>query len=232
MKTLVTSLLVFFVCSLCAQNKMLNKKLDAYVNTAVVNFKTISDERKAELEKISVWMAERIASGKNIDITVICTHNSRRSHFGQAWLQAASHYYGVSKVSTFSGGTEATAFNKRALDALKRAGMRAEVIGGEGKNLKYNLTYAKSKSAMLMYSKKYNDVQNPQKDFAAIMVCSQADEACPIVPGADVRFSIPFEDPKVADNTPLEKSKYDERCLQIATEMFYIVSKAKEISSK
>lgn len=232
MKKIFALVLALLAFSAMSQPKMLNKKLDAYVNSSVVMFKTISDERKSELEKISVWMAERIKSGKKIDITVICTHNSRRSHFGQVWLQTASYYYGIENVSTFSGGTEATAFNKRALAALKRAGFRIEALGAETKNTKHNLTYARNKSPLLMYSKKYDNIQNPQADFAAIMVCSQADEACPIVPGADARFSIPFEDPKSFDDTPLEKTKYDERCLNMATEMFYVVSKAKELSGK
>ena len=74
------------------------------------------------------------------------------------------------------------------------------------------------------FSKKYNDDFNPKEHFAAVMTCSEADEACPIVFGATVRISLPYEDPKVADNTPEEEARYDERCRQIATEMFYVLS--------
>ena len=58
--------------------------------------------------------------------------------------------------------------------------------------------------------------------FAALMVCADADEACPFVPGADARFAIPFEDPKAFDGTDLEAAMYDERCRQIATELFFV----------
>jgi hypothetical protein len=60
------------------------------------------------------------------------------------------------------------------------------------------------------------------------MTCSEADKACPVVPGAKARFSIPYDDPKVADNTPEEETRYEERCKQIATEMFYVFSKVKK----
>ena len=45
--------------------------------------------------------------------------------------------------------------------------------------------------------------------------------------GADRRFAIPYEDPKVADGTDAEAARYDERSLQIAAEMLYVLSRAK-----
>jgi arsenate reductase len=35
--------------------------------------------------------------------------------------------------------------------------------------------------------------------------------------------AIPFVDPKVSDNTPAEAATYDERCRQIAREMFFLM---------
>jgi len=43
--------------------------------------------------------------------------------------------------------------------------------------------------------------------------------------GADVRISIPFEDPKLFDGTPQQDDKYLQRSLQIATELKYVFSK-------
>ena len=48
------------------------------------------------------------------------------------------------------------------------------------------------------------------------MVCNDADQKCPTVPGATDRFAIPFVDPKVSDGTEAEAATYDERCAQIA----------------
>ena len=56
------------------------------------------------------------------------------------------------------------------------------------------------------------------------MTCSRADESCPVVMVADLRVGIPYDDPKAADGTPEESARYDERCKQIATEMFYLFS--------
>ncbi|MFN0047703.1 MAG: hypothetical protein ACKVOU_01120 [Cytophagales bacterium] len=60
------------------------------------------------------------------------------------------------------------------------------------------------------------------------MVCSEADKSCPMVEGATGRFSLPYDDPKYYDNTPSEQQKYDERCKQIATEMFFMFDYVKK----
>jgi hypothetical protein len=43
------------------------------------------------------------------------------------------------------------------------------------------------------------------------------------VEGAELRIGLPYQDPKEFDNSPLKEVKYDERCRQIAREMFYIL---------
>lgn len=61
------------------------------------------------------------------ELTFICTHNSRRSHMGQIWAQAAAWHFGLNDVRTFSGVTEATAFNPRAVRALRELGVAIDV---------------------------------------------------------------------------------------------------------
>ena len=187
-------------------------------------FDGIPDERKNQLEEIAAYVKEKTDANKNVPMTYICTHNSRRSHMSQVWAQTAAHYYQIPNVQCYSGGTEATAFNPRAVKAMKKAGFTIERTE-DTTNPIYLVSYSKEAEPLKCFSKRFEDDFNPQKGFAAIMTCSQADEACPFVPGAEVRFSIPYEDPKVADNTPAEEAKYDERCRQIATEMFYLFSK-------
>jgi arsenate reductase len=68
---------------------------------------------------------------------------------------------------------------------------------------------------------------NPVTNFAVVMTCSDADENCPIIPGAEKRISVMYEDPKLFDHTVLEKEKYRERSLQIAAEMKYVFSNIK-----
>ena len=98
------------------------------------------------------------------------------------------------------------------------------LITEKNKNPVYEVSYSSDIIAMQLFSKKYNDASNPKDNFCAIMTCSQADETCPLIEGASLRISIPYEDPKKFDNTPEEEAQYNERCKQIATEMFYIFS--------
>lgn len=204
-------------------------KLQSYAEQLATNFESIDTERKMKLQEIGDYIIEQKKSSKNVDITVICTHNSRRSHFGQVWLQVAAYYYGVEGITTFSGGTEATAFNTRSVAALERAGVKIQMTTAQESdtNPVYSVSVGNKFSKTLMFSKKYTHTQNPQKDFVAIMVCSDADKNCPLVMGANARFAIPFEDPKVSDNTPSESQTYDERCKQIGTEFFFVMNYVK-----
>lgn len=78
---------------------------------------------------------------------------------------------------------------------------------------------------MICFSKTFDDPANPDKNFAAIMTCSDADENCPLVPGTSFRKAVTYRDPKESDGTDHEMETYDERCRQIATEMFYMMSR-------
>lgn len=198
-------------------------EIESYINTVVADFDNISLERKETLKQLAATIAE---NPEEVNLTFICTHNSRRSHMSQLWAQTAAAYYGVKNVNCYSGGTEATAFNPRAIKAMRKAGMHIEQTD-ENSNPLYLASYAKTANPIKAFSKKYDDKMNPSTGFIAVMTCSHADEACPIVHGADERIAVTYIDPKEADNTPEEESRYNERCKQIATEMFYAFSQVK-----
>ena len=186
-------------------------------------FCEIPAERRTALESISRFVSDRVDSRAPARLTFICTHNSRRSHMSQIWAQTAAHYFSVPGVETFSGGTEATAFNPRAVAALQRAGFLIDCFT-DGANPIYEVSYEPGMEPMQAFSKVYGEPPNPESGFAAVMTCSAADATCPIVFGADERIAIPFEDPKAFDGTELEAAAYDERCRQIAREMLYVFS--------
>ena len=198
-------------------------EIESYVTDCAGNFSTIGKERQKQLEAVAAHITDELNSKKTVNLVFICTHNSRRSQFGQVWAAVAAAHYGVRNVQTFSGGTEETAFNKRAVEAIQRAGLK--VSGTVGTNPRYSIRFSDEVGALDCYSKTFDASANPQKGFIAIMTCSDADEACPIVPGADFRARITYEDPKVADRTVQEREVYDERCKQIASEMLYLFSK-------
>jgi len=197
--------------------------LEAYIHGALPLMDGIPQQRKRALEDLAAFVSSKRRVGDVAELTFICTHNSRRSHMGQLWAAAAAAHFDIDSVRTYSGGTEATAFNPRAAVAMEKAGFAVENPGGD--NPHYQVTLDEGGPPMECFSKTYTDPFNPVEGFAAIVTCSDADEACPVVAGADLRAQIRYEDPKVADGTSRETDAYDERCLQIATEMLYLFSR-------
>lgn len=186
-------------------------------------FKDIPPERQRLLRKVALFIGAKSKAGEEAKLIFICTHNSRRSHLCQIWAQTAAAFYGVAGVRTYSGGTEATACNERTIGALKRAGFEVSNSTPEQKNPVYLVKYGSTAEPIRAYSKVYSSGANPKSDFAAIMTCDSADKNCPIVEGSVIRVPIPFVDPKVSDGTDKETATYDERCRQIAREMFFLM---------
>jgi arsenate reductase (thioredoxin) len=200
------------------------RKLDDFIKDRIREFTLIPEQRKKQLEKIAEYVRQKIKSEFPAHLVFICTHNSRRSHMSQIWAQTAAHYYGHFHVFTYSGGTEATAFNPNAVNTMSEAGFGISVVK-EGSNPLYKVEYSSDAPAMKVFSKVFDHGDNPKKDFAAIMTCSHADENCPFIPGASLRVPITYDDPKDFDGTPRQDQAYLERSEQIAREMFYLFSK-------
>lgn len=197
--------------------------LDSFVDKRVAAFDGIPAERKVQLKKIAHYVQSGIEMNRETRLTFICTHNSRRSHMAQIWAQTAAVHYGVANVATYSGGTGATAFDRRAVAALQRAGF-SMIKSTSGENPVYRVRYNDSGPALEAFSKVYDETPNPSENYCAVMTCSQADADCPVVQGASMRVAIPYDDPKEFDGTEEEAAKYDERCRQISVEMLYLFS--------
>lgn len=187
----------------------------------------LPEERKAVLDRVATYVAEQRSEGKTAKLVFICTHNSRRSQLSQLWASAAAAHYGVEGVEAFSGGTEATAFNPRAVATLERAGFEIDSPADGSSNPEYAVSFSGSQPPIRAFSKRYADPPNPASDFAAIMTCSDADASCPFVHGAELRVALPYVDPKVSDGQPSEAATYDERRDQIAAEMFYLLAEVR-----
>lgn len=201
--------------------------LAEYIKAAEKGTAGIPAERKEQLDSIAVYVKNKLSAGKQANLIFICTHNSRRSHTAQLWAAAAACYYGVEGINSYSGGTEATAFNISAIKALTEAGFKIDLVT-PGKNPVFDVKFGEKTPAITAFSKRYMDEPNPTSDFAAIMTCSHADESCPYVTGADGRIAIPYDDPKASDGTPQQAAVYKERCLQIATEILYVFAQLKK----
>lgn len=186
-------------------------------------FATIPKERKKVLTRIASYVQERYELNKPINLVFICTHNSRRSHFGQIAAALAAEYYALDQVNVFSGGTEATAFHPNAIKSLRDLGFSIQSEDESLKNPVWKVRFG-NKSESTCFSKTFDDPTNPATGFAAIMTCSDAEQNCPFVLGTELRIGTTYDDPKVSDSTPEQDATYQARFPQIATEIFFTFS--------
>lgn len=193
-----------------------------------LDFSTISKERELVLRPLILVIQEKVKAKQAIRINFICTHNSRRSHLSQVWAQTFATYFNIPGVFCYSGGTEATAVYPMVVETLEQEGFAVEKLSGL-ENPVYSIKYGANEMPVIGFSKSFDHPFNPKSDYIAVMTCSQADEGCPIIPGASKRVAVTYEDPKEFDATPLQAQKYRERSLQIATELFYIFSQIKAL---
>ena len=206
--------------------QQLSKKLKKYMGSTTSDFEKIDPARKESLEEISDHIFEGVNENREVRLVFICTHNSRRSHMGQVLLSAAAVYYDITGINVFSGGTEATAVHPNAIAAMERAGFKVSEIGKN--NPRVTVSAGADVANWVLFSKKYDHPQNPKANFGAVMVCSDADKSCPVVPGADFRVAIPYDDPRYYDETPAMEKEYDKTLRMIATEMLYVAKQVKK----
>ena len=186
------------------------------------------DERRLILNELSSLIQNKINQQIKIELVFICTHNSRRSHIAQLWAQAAAAYYGVENLISYSGGMETTSFNPRAIRAMNDIGFRVDK-STEGENPIYVVSFSEDVVPVFTFSKKYDAESNPKEKFTAVMTCSDADENCPVVSGAERRISLPYNDPKDFDGTQEESQRYIDRVMEIGREILFAFSNIKRI---
>lgn len=207
------------------QNQVLYTPIAELCTQLEEEFNLITDERKALLQQLATYLQTKYAAKETPKVTIICTHNSRRSHLGQLWLAVGATYYNLPTLGTYSGGTEATALNPRVVTALQQQGFVIQTDSPNNSNPVYNIQWQEEAPAYPAFSKCYDQTPNPSTNYAAILVCTEANEACPVVTGSDFRLALPYDDPKAFDDTALEAEKYTERSRQIGREMLFVLSK-------
>lgn len=211
-----------------------------HLDALTTSFDRIDAEHLAAGGKLADWIVENYQPGKRLGILFVCTGNSRRSILGATMGNLAADYWGLPEIRCYSGGTAPSAFNPRTVATLRAIGIDIQPTGeeaepgGEGApNPMYLIRWGEEagKAAPAMetveFSKHYRNESNPQSGFAAVMVCTQADEECPLVRGASRRISMPYLDPKAYDDSEYEIVKYADRRDDFGRLMLAVVLKAR-----
>lgn len=111
-------------------------------------------------------------------VLFLCTHNSARSQMAEGLLR---HLAG-DQFEVHSAGTEATGIRPLAIRVMAEAGI--DISHQNSKNL---------------------DRYRGQPFDAVVTVCDEANEACPVFPGAKEQLHWSFPDPSAATGTEGER---------------------------
>lgn len=186
---------------------------------------SISDERQEILQPLIAYLRRRLGDAEPINLTFICTHNSRRSHLAQVWAQTLAWRLGLYQINCFSGGTEATEVYPQVIETLLEQGFLVERRGADVNPIWWIKASAET-PAIPAFSKAYDHFVNPAQRFAALMTCAQADAECPLILGSEQRVALDYQDPKAFDGTPQKAAAYRERSVQIGSELAYVLAQA------
>lgn len=192
-----------------------------YARDLYPEYDKIPYERKAVLEEIANYIigAQQLENtGKMIFIE---TDYMARSVLIHSWATAASFYYGIEKVSIYTGGISASGISQNAIVALEKAGFIIYKIR-EGSSPEYEIKYSYNIKPLILRSTKYNDKSNPGANFGSIIVCSNADINLPVIKGNNFRTSLYYFDPIAYDGSSEASELYLEKSKEIAIEMFYL----------
>ena len=181
----------------------------------------VAENRAFVLNEIVNYICKKISENKVPRLNFICTHNSRRSQFCQFWATFFYNYYNV-ECEVFSGGTVQTKVNKSVISVIKDHGFN--ISFKDSSNPIYSIKFKKLNLGNY-FSKLYFDFENPKSEFAAIMTCSDVENNCPLIEGAEIKFSLQYQDPKKYDKTKIEKNGYKKTSEKIASEMNYLYRK-------
>jgi protein-tyrosine phosphatase/arsenate reductase len=199
-------------------NPFEKEKIAAFIK----QFDSIPKERQAVLDALSIAIADSQTKYQTVNLLYVCTHNSRRSHFGQVAGSLAAAYFGFDMVQCYSAGTEVTAMNSNAVNALIDFGF--SVTSDNATNNPLYTFEMDSVNPIQCFSKCFDDGSIPKGNVIAIMTCTDAEQNCPFIPGAIRRIPLPYNDPKQSDGSGKEQEVYADRFQQILTEALYVFS--------
>mgnify|MGYP006436638223 CR=1 FL=1 len=197
------------------------KPIEKLIPQIAAQEENISSVRKDALGQLADTLS--INNKKEpLQFIFICTHNSRRSIFAEVWASILADYYQL-PVKAYSGGTEVTAVHQNTLECLENNGLSI-IKQNDRQNAKVQIRYGANQQ-LTTFSKLFDDPENPQQNFSAIMLCDNAAENCPFIPNALQKINLTFPDPKQFDSTNNSLEKYQEVFMQIGRELHFLFRK-------
>lgn len=221
-----------------ASRKCLLPKVEEHLNLLTTGYDMLDETQDAAGRKLVDWIVENYQPGQPLAITCVCTGNSRRSILAATMARVSAAYYGLPEIRGYSGGTKPSAFNERTVTTLREIGIEITKLDEEAArgdaataNPKHRIRWGSgpddSSMRMVEFSKKYDDAANPSSGFAALIVCGDAEEDCPLIKGASTRIAMPYLDPKAYDGSAIEARKYAERRDDIGRLMLSVMMQAR-----
>lgn len=207
--------------------KTLFPPIEAYL--AQLSPNNITEKRKEKLNMISEYIYKKLKQQEPVALNFICTHNSRRSFLTNVWANVLAYHFKLPLIESYSAGTEATEIFSSCLEVLEENGFQISRKSKTPVNPTYEIKFSEAAKKITDYSKSLAQQQLNQ-EFIAILTCDEANQACPMVPRAEIRFALPYQDPKAFDKLPNQKEAYRATNTQIATELLYLFNALAKIA--
>lgn len=201
-----------------SQQISFNKELDQYCKNAITETASIPDARKTILDETAIQLAKK----KYILFT--CQTNSRRTVLLQAWAQTSFYYYELWDKSSFSIGDTVTDVPQVIAEVLTESGfvcMKLENADAKG----YIISVSQGYEYILVSKKELGTIDTAK--VAIVNICFMGEKSN--LSTTMNPIYLPYQSPKEFENTLVEKEKYTALNKQIATEMFYLANKTKQL---
>ena len=198
--------------------------LDQLIDQLTQDENFIPSSRQSVLDSLVHAIRKEQKTRKAVRLNFICTHNSRRSQMAQIWAHAAAVAFQIPHVKTFSGGTQTTAFHLNAVRAMRTLGFKITLSDQQPDHMnpRYEVSVGTGLPVLICFSKQFEQSLPSDTPFIAVMTCSDADQNCPIVPGAISRIPLTFEDPKAFDGTEKAQQGYLNTAVNIGREIISV----------
>ncbi len=205
----------------------LDPVLDLLIDQLLEDSDRIPKQRLEILDSLTGHIRKELKNKAPVRLNFICTHNSRRSQISQIWAHTAATAFQIPRIETGSGGTEATAFHPNAVRAMRTLGFRIAQPEPQEKpdNPRYHISFGTGTPDLICFSKRFEEAFPSEAPFLAVMTCSDADQNCPIVPGALARIPLTYEDPKSSDGSGKEQQEYLKTAVEIGREILHAFRK-------